>query len=173
MEQRTILKPSATRWVFPVYAAVAWTAGLILFGWGPVWLGMDLPGLPFYKASLIRVAGGAIMAAGCFAAAMSGVEDSEVQRRGFIWFGIAHIVLTLVLVSQQATIWDSRLADRVIFGVFMAGVAFLFLAFGDSFSSEEGPFLQTLFSTAEAPSGTLRSRYQRQIREAALQEERH
>src|SRR2546423_538074 len=86
METRAILKPSATGRVFAVYAAMAWVAGSILFGWGPVWLGVDLPGLPFYKASLVRVAGGIIVAAGCFAAALMRVEDSEVQRRGFIWF---------------------------------------------------------------------------------------
>ena len=38
---------------------------------GQVWLGTDLPGLPSGKAALIRVCGAAVMAAGCFAAAMT------------------------------------------------------------------------------------------------------
>jgi signal transduction histidine kinase len=173
MDIRSILKLSGRSWVFPVYAALAWVTGLVLFAWGPVWLGVDLPGLPFYKASLIRVVGGVLMAAGCFAAAMYGEEDSEVQRRGFIWFGIAHFVLGGVLLSQQRAIWGSPLADRLILLVFWAGVAFVFLAVGEEFGSGEGRGLQTLFTTSEAPHDALRSRYRRQIRDAALQEERH
>ena len=103
------------RRAFLVYAVVAWVIGLVLFAWGPAWYGVNLPGLPFYKASLIRVAGGVIIAAGCFAAALNGVEDSDLQRRGFIWFGIGHIILTAVMRSQRATIWESPLADPIMF----------------------------------------------------------
>src|SRR4051794_10603314 len=119
-EKRAVLqlKPSVAGRIFQVYAGLAWIAGLLLFAWGPIWFGVDLPGLPFYKASLIRVTGGAMIAAGCFAAAMSRIEDTDAQKRALKWFGVGHLSLSLVLLSQQAAIWESPLVDRIIFAVF-------------------------------------------------------
>jgi signal transduction histidine kinase len=161
-----------TRWVFRIYAALAGVAGFFLFSWGGVWLGVDLPGLPFYKVSLIRIAGGVIMAAGCFAFALDRVEDPGIRCRAFFWFGAGHTVLFLALLSQQFAIWESPLADRILIVVLFAAFSFFYMWSGADLEGRPA-ILQSLFGSPAVPPENLRTSYQRRIREAALQEERH
>jgi len=49
------------------YAIAVASAGVLLTGWGPMWLGTDLPGQPWYLAALIRVTGSILVAAACCA----------------------------------------------------------------------------------------------------------
>ena len=49
------------------FGVLAGLAGFLLFGWGPAWLGVDLPGQTWGKAALIRVAGSILMALACCA----------------------------------------------------------------------------------------------------------
>ena len=88
-----------TRWVFRAYAALASLAGLLLFGWGPIWFGADLAGEPWGKAALIRVLGSIMIAAGCCAAGFAAIDHPPGRRRGLFWFAVGHAVILLAGVS--------------------------------------------------------------------------
>jgi signal transduction histidine kinase len=167
-----LMRAPGIRWVFRVYAILVGLAGLLLFGWGPMWLGTDLPELPFYKASLIRVAGGILMGVACVVAALDGIEEPRARRRALFWLGLGHTVLFLVVLSQRVAIWrggEGKLALLVLFG----GVfAFFFLWSGAEVDTSCRNQLTSLFGSEDA-AGSLEQRYERQIRAAALQEERH
>src|ERR1035441_8446562 len=90
-----------TRWVFRAYAAMASLAGFLLFGWGPMWFGVDLAGEPFGKAALIRVLGSMMIAAGCCAAGFAAVDDPPSRRRGLFWFAIGHAVIDRTRVMAE------------------------------------------------------------------------
>ena len=55
MDIDELMRAPGIRWVFRAYAIAIGLASFLLFCWGPMWFGLDLPGLPFYRASLIRV----------------------------------------------------------------------------------------------------------------------
>ncbi len=175
MEIDEVMWAPGIRWVFRGYAIAAGLTGLLLGGWGMIWLGSDLPGLPFYRASLIRVAGAVLVAMACLALAMDRVEDPEARRRGMLWFGIAHSVLFVTVLSQQEAIWNSKLGDSAAALLGIAAFAFLFMWSGADIGKPPNPNEQvlSLFGTPPGGGENLRHRYQRQIREAALQEERH
>jgi signal transduction histidine kinase len=142
--------------VFRVYAWLALAGGFVVAAWGPVWLGADWPGMAYYKASFIRVAGAALMAAGCFASAMDRVDEEAARARGCLYFALGHgIVLTMVVLQQQA-IWASRVAAWTIEA--LALVTFGFFYF---------------WIEARIEGGLSPRAWERRIREAAGQEERH
>src|SRR5690242_9685673 len=97
---------SATALVFEEYAALALVSGFLIAGWGPMWFGTDFPGQPFGKAALIRMAGAAMFAAGCFAAAMAQVPDEESRRRAMRWYAAGHGALLIAALTQQRAIWN-------------------------------------------------------------------
>jgi signal transduction histidine kinase len=160
------------RWVFRIYAVVAFGAGLFVTGWGQQLLGDHMIGQPWGRAALIRVFGSILMAAACFAAGLAAVEDRRAQRQGLFWFAVGHFVVFLVTLSQKVAVWPpgtSDLAPRVLFAV----VFVLFYLWVTS----EGERLQSpiisLFRGAPESHSRLRSRYEEQIRAAARQEERN
>ena len=175
MEIDEVMSSPLARWVFRCYAILTSVTGALLFGWGPLVLGSDLPGLPYYRASLIRATGGILLAAACFAFALEGVDEPAANRRALRWFGIGHMALFAVLASQQVAIWNSPLVDGLMFAVMALASAFFFFSSGTSMVTGEGAnrTVLSLFGTQAEAGGTLRSRYQRQIRAAASQEERH
>jgi signal transduction histidine kinase len=162
-----------TRWVFRTYAAVASLAGLLLFGWGPMWFGVDLAGQLFGKAALIRVLGSIMVAAGCCAAGFAAVDDPPGRRRGLFWFAAGHAVIWLAVLTQQIAIWGPGLAEKAVWLAF--AVAFLlFYLWATSEGELAHGVLGSLFWSAN-PNSTdrLRSQYGQQIREVARQEERN
>jgi signal transduction histidine kinase len=161
-----------TGWVFRIYATLAAVSGFFIFSWGPMWFGVNLPGLPFYRASFVRIAGGVLMTAACFAYALARTEDPDLRRRAFLWFGIGHAVLFLVLYSQQFAIWESPLVDRLLIVVLFAAFVFFYMWSGGDLEVRPD-VLQSLFPAPSGSAERLRTSYQRQIRAAALQEERH
>ncbi|MBS1860015.1 MAG: hypothetical protein JST11_31890, partial [Acidobacteria bacterium] len=166
MEFDAILTPVEARWAFRVYAILAVVLGLLLSLWGPLWLGTDLPGLPWYKASLIRVAGGILIAAACFAWPLASLADPADSRRALLGFGAGHLLFFLVLAAQQAAIWESPLVDRIMTAVLLTGITFLFLRWGVVPGPPENAGLTTLsiFERPRPSLDSLRLRYQQQIR---------
>ena len=162
-----------TRWVFRGYAAAASLAGFLLFGWGPMWFGVDLAGEPFGKAALIRVLGSIMIAAGCCAAGFAAIDDPPSRRRGLFWFAAGHAVIWLAVLTQQIAIWGSGLAERAVW--FSFAVAFLLFYLWATSEGEHGlGVLTSLFWSANPNSADrLRSQYEQQIREVARQEERN
>jgi hypothetical protein len=60
MDGELKIEPIDPQLVFRAYAVLAGAAGFILAGWGPMWLGVHLPGQPFGAAALIRVFGAGV-----------------------------------------------------------------------------------------------------------------
>jgi signal transduction histidine kinase len=167
-----LMRAPGIRWVFRVYAIVLGAAGFLLYGWGPMWLGIDLPELPFYKASLIRVAGGVLMGLGCVVAALDGIEAPRARRRALFWLGLGHTAMFLAVLSQRLTVWRGEEGKFALLALFGAMFAFLFLWSGADVDTSCRDQLNTLFGSTDSGE-SLEQRYQRQIRAATLQEERH
>ena len=162
-----------TRWVFRIYAVLALAGGFFLFAWGQRWIGNDLPGLPWGKAALVRVAGAVVMAAGFCSLGFAAIEHPSVRRRALLWFTIAHGWIWFVMFIQQAAIWNSTLGDRTT-GTLLVVTAVLSYLFTTSEGDTRPLELLGLFgSSLPAPTEALRSQYEQQIREAARQEERN
>jgi signal transduction histidine kinase len=162
-----------TRWVFRAYAALASLAGLLLFGWGPMWFGSDLAGEPWGKAALIRVLGSIMIAAGCCAAGFAAIDDPPGRRRGLFWFAAGHAVIWLTVLTQQIAIWGPGLGQKAAQLLF-AVVFVLFLLWTTNEGESALGVLTSLFGSANPNSAEqLRSQYAQQIREVARQEERN
>jgi signal transduction histidine kinase len=172
MENIRRVVASGTRLVFWGYAVLAWAGGFILLGWGPMWLGVDLAGLPFGKAALIRMAGAAIMAVGCFAAAMGEVADENARQRGMLWFAAGHGIVWVMALIQQQAIWNSAFTDRALSILLTLIILFLFFRKLDNLDPTAGT-LQTLFGAPGRAHPNGASRREREIREAAGREERN
>ena len=162
-----------TRWVFRAYAGVAWLAGFFLFGWGPMWFGLHLAEQQFGRAALVRVAGGVILAAGFCAAAMGTMDHPPSRRRSLLFFAVGHVLLWLVVWSQQVAIWDSPAAARIVQALW-AVTFLLFYLWATSEGEQRSTQSQSpLAKPAPDPTERLRSEYERQVRAAARQEERN
>jgi signal transduction histidine kinase len=161
MYNEEALEPSASRWIFRAYAILIGFAGILLFGWGQQWLGDDLPGEPWGKAALIRVAGSILIALACCATPFA-LNGPVTRRRGLLWLAIAHFVVFYVLQLQDSAIWGPGIGQTAMR---LAGICAFTLWI---------VYVSGLQQDACTPSTTqLRSRYERQIREAARQEERN
>ena len=159
--------PADTRVFLRVYAALAGAGGFVLLGWGPLLLpgpgGLD-------RSSLIRVFGSILMGAACCALGLGSVEDAAARRRGLLLLAVGHAMVAAVVWSQQVAIWGPQL-EWVVQWLVWIDVCLLFLwhAAGQVSAWRLG----SLFGGRAVPAENLRSRYERQIREAAAQEERN
>ena len=142
--------------------------------WGPLWFGVDLGDVPWLKAALVRILGSVLVSAGCSAIALGSVPEPEWRRHGLLWFAIGHSVVAGVALMQYAAIEHTQVAATA--SMFAATAALIFF-FG--WQSGEGADVRTrgmvsIFGDADAPATRhLRSEYERGIRQAAAQEERH
>ncbi len=169
---RNRLRPDAidTRFVFWVYAALAGLAGLALIIWGPMWFDANRA-----DAALIRLLGSILIAVGCFAFAFATVEDPASRRRGLLWFAVGHTVIFCVLSVQHTAIWGPRVAVWAAGLVLAASYVFLYFWWTAAGDHLRPPLtLTSLFAAGTvSPAERLRSEYERQIRQAASQEERN
>jgi signal transduction histidine kinase len=171
MSRTARLEAVNIQWIFRVYAVVAFAGGLAIAGWGQ-WFGSHMVDQPWGSAALLRVFGGIIMAAACFAAGLAAVEEPRAQKQGLFWFSVGHFIVFLVILSQSIAIWGpgvSDIAARVLFAVVFILFYLWTTAEGERLPS---PIL-TLFRGAPESHDRLRSRYEEQIRAAARQEERN
>ncbi|MBZ5577170.1 MAG: sensor histidine kinase [Acidobacteriia bacterium] len=159
-----------TRIILKVYGALAGLGGLALFGWGDLLLrGPRELG----RYALIRVFGSILMGAACCALGFAGLEEPAARRRGLLWFALGHTIVTAVVVTQQITIWGKGTAEWAsqLLVAIAASLLFLWYTAGQEFPAGK---LTSLFGgRASVPAENLRSKYERQIREAAAQEERN
>jgi signal transduction histidine kinase len=140
-----------------------------------MWFGTHLPGLPYGRAALIRILGALFVAAACFAAAMVRVDDPVARYHALAWAAAAHFILCAVVDVERHVILLEWIPEWV---TAVPMLAFLILSFAwwQARIDEHGSIgvLTTLFGkeSSQTPQ-QLRSAYERQIREAAGQEERH
>jgi signal transduction histidine kinase len=163
-----------TRLVYRVYAGMSFLAGMLLVGWGPLWL--EASGQPHDRAALIRVLGSVLIAIGCFTAPLADL-DPPARRKGLLWFAAGHAAIYVVFVLQQRAVWGSGFTDVVSALLFGTVILFGYLwqtAEGEIFDSNRPPMVVSLFSgRARSSTERLRSQYEQQIRQAASQEERN
>ncbi|HWR52642.1 MAG TPA: sensor histidine kinase [Bryobacteraceae bacterium] len=165
------------RIVFWCYAALAGMSGVLLLGWGPMWLGAHLAELPCGRASLIRVLGAISIAAACMAIGMASIDDPPSRRRGLLWLTVAHAVVAVVVTTQREAVWGPGLADWVTGAAWSLFFALFYLcatAAGERNGTAGFLSLTSIFGRPAPGTGDeLRSAYERQIRAAAAQEERN
>ncbi len=162
MNNTEVLEPGNIRWVFRAYAILMGLTGFVLFGWGTIWLGADLPGEPWGEAALIRVAGSLLMALACCATPFA-LHGPPTRRRGLLWFAIAHFIVFYVLQLQDSAIWGPGLGQTAMRAAGICAFT-LWIVYVSGLQHEGG---------APHSAAQLRSQYERQIREAARLEERN
>ena len=146
MDNRRRFDAVDTRLVFRVYAALACLSGLALMVRWP---------------ALNRLFGSILIAAACSAAALAEVDDPRTRRQGLFWFAGGHLVVSLVLMTQQSLALPG--SEQLVW----VASALFYLGY-----SSEGMTQVGLTSVFAAPGKRLRSDYEQQIRQSAAQEER-
>ncbi len=163
-----------TRDVLRTYAAVTLMVGVTLVLFAPLWFTAHFGGGPWLQAAAIRILGSMVVAAGCFGIALARVAEPESRRQGLLWLAIGHGVVAVVVTSQQFAVLDTPWAAAAA-GLAWAAAFLLFYAWqsGEDAGGRFGTMV-SLFGGSEASSTRrLRSEYERGIRQAAAQEERH
>lgn len=160
--------------VIRIYAWGVCAAGLLLAGWGPMWMGTDLPGVPYGKAALIRMMAAAMILTGAFGSSLAEVREPRALRRGLIWFLGAQVVAFGLLRVQVDAVFGRQELTRWM--VVLMGLLYLLVWL---VVTSEGVFNtrtwkpQTLFGGTDELRSKYEERYEAQIRAAAAQEERH
>jgi len=150
-----------TRTVLRCYASLAVVAGLNITGTGV----RGIPGVPLAHASLIWIAGMAIVAAGCAAAGLSLNDDPVARRRSLVLFAVGHIVLGLIVWMQWAVYWKTQgMPLPMALAPLAAGVVLLIAAIPASVSGAD--------DHGAAGARHIRSAYDEHIRQIARREER-
>ena len=163
-----------TRAVLRGYAAFMLTAGGLAIFWGPLWFGTDLGGVPWLQAALIRILGSVAVAAGCSAVALGNVPEPEWRRQGLLWFAIGHgVVAAVAFIQQQAIPGVTVAAAFSTLALTAALLLSLAWQFGEGADGRFGRMLSIFGDATASSTQRLRSDYERGIREAAAQEERH
>jgi len=163
-----------TRTVLRGYAAITLTLGVVLVLFAPLRFVAHLDAVPWMRAALIRILGSLLVAAGCFGIALGKVEEPESRRQGLLWLAIGHGVVAVVVTFQHVAVLDTPWSAA---GAALAWAAAFLLFYAWQFGEDaDGRFGTTtsLFGGSDASSTRrLRSEYERGIRQAAAQEERH
>lgn len=158
--------------VIRIYAWVVCGAGLLMAGWGPMWLGVNLPGVPYGMAAVVRMLAAAMILTGCFGAALAEVREPRALRRGMHWFLGAQVVAFGLIRVQVSAVWGRE--ELVRWMVVLTGLLYVLVwvvLTAEGVFNEKTWKPQTLFGGTEERE--LRSKYEEQIRAAAAQEERH
>jgi len=162
------------RWFLVAYAIVTVAVGIWLVGWGPMWFGGDLDGVPFGRHALVRLAGSVVVAAGLVAYGISTVQHPRSLRRALLWFAIANTVVYLVANIQRHTVLEGDQGLTTV-EVFTGGTILAMYILWQSIDVIEPARWQPL----EFLTGPLEhdeevlSAYAEKLREAASQAERH
>src|SRR2546426_8028027 len=159
-----------SRIVLRLYFAVVGGLGAIVFMWGPMWLSsLHLTNQPFGRAALVRVFGAITLAAGCCAAAFAAVDDPRARLKCLLWFAAAHGVVFIAIVIQRGAIWGPGPADYAVWLILAATLVLLTAEYEYPVTA----LIRALGGSAPNPAERLRTAHERQIREAAGQEERN
>jgi signal transduction histidine kinase len=166
-----------TRVVFRAYAFIAWIGGGLLLLFGPYFFPLALAGYPRADGLVVRIAGAAVVAAGCLAFPFTRVEDPNARRYALGWWSAGHLqVLSMVGVGVLGRLGEPGPGAQIALGSLLTA-AILFWHFnqtGDGIPHGGLPSHTPLFGDpAQASVQRLRSTYEEQIRLAASQEERN
>jgi signal transduction histidine kinase len=162
------------RWFLVAYAIVTIAYGVWLVGWGPMWYGGDLDGVPYGRNALVRVAGSVVVAAGLVAFGISTVQHPRSLRRALLWFAMANTVVYLVANIQRHTIMTTDRGLTTV-EVFTGGTILAMYMLWQSIDVAEPAIWQPLafLSGPLERDEEVLSAYAEKLREAASQAERH
>jgi signal transduction histidine kinase len=177
-----------TRLVLRIYTWIVLTAGLLLTGEPLLLPGIaghvDLPGVPWGRASLVRMSFAALTVFGFSALGMSRIEHPVSRRRALLWFAIGHLYFGLMFWAQSYAVFPEFIPRFLWWIPFTVGVVLLFIAltcahaprlhrpFRSLFAHDTyGPLLVERARESGAIAA-LRSQYEEHVRQAARIEER-
>ena len=150
-----------TRVLLNGYAAMAIVIGITITGTGI----RGIPGMPLGYASIIWIAGMAMVAAGCAARGLALNEDPVGRQRALRWFAVGHVLLGLFAWMQWALYWRLQgfpLPAALV--PLLTGAALLAAA------ATRGT--RTADDSASAAASRIRTSYDEHIRQIARREER-
>lgn len=159
-----------TRLALQTYAVAIGICGIACMGWGLYRLGAHLVELPLGRAALVRMAGSVMVASALVAAGLAGT-DVAARNRVLPWFIAGHVVvwamlqLQVIAVAGEPARYAAWAMLAVVFGL-------LYVRFPGSLP-RSAPLSVREADEAQPGAGLPRGPYERQIREAAAQEERN
>lgn len=150
------------RLVLRVHAAVATTAGLLVYCWPRAFLADAIfpAAEPLHAWSLARVAAAVAATSGVCAALLSRLDDPLSRAHALRAFAIAHIAFGVLFFAQWYTVLQPLVSPSLGIAPAVVGIVLMYLA-ATQVSEADGLGLDSL-----------RSQYETHIQEAARQEER-
>jgi signal transduction histidine kinase len=166
-----------TRVVFKAYAVISWFGGVLLLIVGPYFFPLALAGYPEADGLVARIAGAAVIAAGCFAWPFVHVDDPDARRQALGWWAAGHLqVLCMTAVGVIGRLGEPGPGAQVALASLFAAALLLwhFNQTADGMPHSGLPNHTPLFGNpGQASVQRLRTTYEEQIRAAAGQEERN
>lgn len=160
------------RLTLQAYAVAIGLGGFMVAGWGPLWLGAHLAELPFGRAALIRMCGAVMMASALVALGLARA-DIDTRKRLLSWFIAAHVVVWAILQLQLIAIPGDVDVARAAAWVMLAVIlGLLYVRFPGNLPARQPVSVVDVPDGAERHSAS-RPLHERQIRDAAAQEERN
>ncbi len=161
-----------TRRALRAYAALLVTTGVIVAGWGPMWFQFRVEGLPWGDAALIRLAGSVLIALGLWAGGLA-AAGARARSPLFSRFIAAHIVVWLMLLVQiGGPLGGVPMARHVAWALLAAIASLLYIRFPTPLRPRRLLSLDVHAVPTNGRAPTYDA-YEREIREAAAQEERN
>jgi signal transduction histidine kinase len=171
-----------SRLVFRIYASSALPLGIVTYMWPFI---LPIQNSPASVVRL-RVLGAVITALGCCASAFAAIDDPVGRRRGLMGFAHAHLMLGVMLGIQASAQYSPAVAPSTLVAsaAIITGLVLMYLGITGP-GAVPWPRLPHPESDSAAPGrvglyirnrpalmSRLRSEYEMQIRNAAMQEER-
>jgi signal transduction histidine kinase len=178
-----------TRLVLRIYAWIVLPVCLILAD-DPLWIpavaaNVDLPGVLWGRAGLVRTAASAIAVFGFAAIGMSRIENPASRRRALQWFAIGHLYFGWWFHGQAYAVFPDFIPHVLGWLPLIVGAVLLFIALGwkdaprlnraseEPFSDlDSGSLVWRLHERGTSNLTALQSQYEDHIRQAARVEER-
>jgi signal transduction histidine kinase len=178
-----------TRLVLRIYAWTVLPVCLVLADY-PMWIpaiarDIDLPGVPWGRAGLVRTAAAAIAVFGFAAVGMSRIENPASRRRALHWFAVGHLYFGMWFHGQAYAVFPDFIPHVLGWLPLAVGVVLLFVASVSSDPPRFTPRSYGAFSALEEPGRVVmlhelhpktltasQSQYEEHIRQAARVEER-
>jgi signal transduction histidine kinase len=178
-----------TRLVLRIYAWIVLPVCLVLTDY-PMWIpsiaaDINLPGVPWGRAGLVRLAGSAIAVFGFTAVGISRIENPASRRRALHWFAVGHLYFGMWFHGQAYAVFPDFIPRVLGWLPLVVGAVLLFVAMAwkdaprlnraseEPFSDlDGGSRVWSLHERGTSNPTALQSQYEEHIRQAARVEER-
>ena len=178
-----------TRLVLRIYAGIVLPVCLVLAD-SPMWIPsvaahIDLPGVPWGRAGLVRLSFSAIAVFGFTAVGISRIENPASRRRALHWFAVGHLYFGMWFHGQAYAVFPDFIPHVLGWLPLVVGAVLLFIAMAWKDAprlnrASEGPFSDVddardvwrLHERGTSNPTALQSQYEEHIRQAARVEER-